>query len=391
MALRVGINAVFLGEQAGGVGRYTRQLLAALIGLDNAPELTVFAGSRLPAGVLREPWADEVRWVRMPVSPKNRLNVGAQLLGIPVLARLRRLDLIHSPGNTGPVWAPLPTVVTLHDLIWLHHPTEWHRSRRARASTRALAIRTAEASTRVLADSRAARDDFIETLGLAPQKIDVAPLAADGGEAAPEPEASLRTSLGLGDRRFILAVAQKRRYKRLDTLIRALTELDDEVALVLVGPSTPHEDELRETARGLRVADRVLFIDWVSESSLETLYRACTCFALPTIIEGFGLPVLEAMRRGVPVACSGRSSLPEVAGDAALYFDPDNQEQVTAAIRRLMEDSDLRARLASAGRQRAASFSWRRTAEATLASYDRAAASRRRYMASRGESRDPNS
>jgi glycosyltransferase involved in cell wall biosynthesis len=91
------------------------------------------------------------------------------------------------------------------------------------------------------------------------------------------------------------------------------------------------------------------------------------------------------------VACSRRSSLPEVAGDAALYFDPDNQAEVTAAIRRLMEDSDLRARLAGAGRHRAASFSWRRTAEATLASYDRAAASRRRYRASRGDSRDPNS
>jgi len=375
VALRVGINALFLGRRAGGVGRYTRRLLAALTALDNAPELTVFAGSRLPADVLREAWAEKVSWVRMPVSPNNPLNLGAQLLAIPVLARLRRLHVIHSPGNTGPLWSPVPTVVTLHDLIWLHYPLEWHRSRRARASTRALAIRTASASTRVLADSEAARDDFIETLGLAPEKIDVAPLAADAWEVVPEPEASLRARLGLGGRRFILTVAQKRRYKRLDTLIRALSQIDDDAALVLVGASTPHEEELRATARELRVTDRVFFLDWVSESSLETLYRTCACFALPTIIEGFGLPVLEAMSRGAPVACSRRSSLPEVAGDAALYFDPDDQDQVTSAIRRLLEDETLRRRLAGAGRERAGTFSWRRTAEATLASYNRAAAS----------------
>jgi len=377
MGLRVGINAVFLGEQAGGVGRYTLNLLAALTALDDAPELTVFAGSQLPADVPREPWAGEVTWVRIPVSPQNPLNLGAQLIGIPILARLRALEVIHSPGNTGPVWSPVPTVVTLHDLIWLHHPTEWHSSRRARTSTRALATRTARASTRVLADSNAARDDFVETLGLPPEKIDVAPLAADSRAAEPEPERSLRARLGLGDRRFVFTVAQKRRYKRLDTLIRALSELDEDTALLLVGPSTPHEKELRETALRLRVAHRVVFLDWVSDSSLETLYRACTCFVLPTIIEGFGLPILEAMSRGAPVACSRRSSLPEVAGDAALYFDPDDQQQVTAAIRRLMDDGDLRERLASAGSRRAADFSWRRTANATLVSYERARGARR--------------
>jgi glycosyltransferase involved in cell wall biosynthesis len=142
--------------------------------------------------------------------------------------------------------------------------------------------------------------------------------------------------------------------------------------LVLPGSPTEHEGELRQLADQLGVSERVHLLDWVSEEDLEGLYAAASCFVLPSFIEGFGLPILEAMLRGVPVACSRAGSLPEVAGDAALLFDPADHDEVTGAIRRLLEDRELAALLVERGRARAAAQTWRRTGEAALAGYRRA-------------------
>src|SRR5439155_25225552 len=138
----------------------------------------------------------------------------------------------------------------------------------------------------------------------------------------------------------------------------------------------PHELEMRCLAARLGLESRVRFVDWVSEDELEALYRASSCFVLPSLIEGFGLPVLEAMARRVPVACSNRPALPEVAGDAALFFDPEDHSAIAACIRRLLGESALATELVERGVERVRSFSWRRTAEATLASYHRAIAGR---------------
>jgi glycosyltransferase involved in cell wall biosynthesis len=203
-------------------------------------------------------------------------------------------------------------------------------------------------------------------------------LGVDGGEPpAGTPERELRTRLDLGEGPIVLSVAQKRRYKRLDTLIRALPELDPTIRLVLPGTPTPYEQELRALADELGVVDRLRLLDWISGDDLHGLYRAAAFFVLPSRIEGFGLPVLEAMRHGTPVACANRTALPEVAGDAALLFDPDDQAAVTDAMRRLLEDEDLRDRLVERGRDRTRLLSWDRTAAATLASYRRAVEWRR--------------
>jgi glycosyltransferase involved in cell wall biosynthesis len=170
----------------------------------------------------------------------------------------------------------------------------------------------------------------------------------------------------------VLSIAQKRTYKRLDALIRALPELPGEPVLVLGGPSGDDEPRLRALADELRVAERVRFLDWIEDADLTALYRHATCFCLPSQIEGFGLPVLEAMAHGTPVACSDRWALPEVAGDAALLFDPDDQPAITTALTQLLDDRALADRLGRAGLERARGFTWERTARATLASYERA-------------------
>jgi glycosyltransferase involved in cell wall biosynthesis len=215
-----------------------------------------------------------------------------------------------------------------------------------------------------------------QTLGLDPARIDVTHLGVrNGGHAEPVDEAELRARLDLGERPVVLCVSQKRTHKNLTTLVRAMAGLD--AVLVIPGSRTPHEAELRELAAELGVEDRVRFPDWLEDGELEGLYGLSACFVLPSLEEGFGLPLLEAMERGVPVCCSDISSLSEVAGDAGLLFDPHNVEAIRATLQRLLGDPALAADLAERGRQRARRFTWRRTADATLDVYRRAIDSRR--------------
>jgi glycosyltransferase involved in cell wall biosynthesis len=299
------------------------------------------------------------------------------MVGLPVAAARRRLDVIHSPANVGPlVTFRTAKVVTLLDVIWLHEREQVGHAGWSLTTMRLQSLASSRRADRVLAISEWAKQDLVAAAGLAPGRIDVTPLGVrPAGDAATE-EADLRARYSLGSGPIVLSVAQKRPYKNLDTLLRALPELDPDVRLVLPGASTPHENELRSLARQLGVTERVRFLAWVSDSDLAGLYRAATCFALPSRMEGFGLPILEAMAAGTPVACADRASLPEVAGDAALLFNPDDQRSVTGALRRLLDDPPLRADFVRRGRARVREFTWERTATATLAAYRRAMDSR---------------
>lgn len=374
--LRVGLNLIFLGERAGGAGRYARELPGALLAVEPATRITVFVSRDAPADLRSEPWADAVRWVTVPVGLGGvPTHVPAEYLVLPALAAAQRLDVLHSPANTGPTVLPgVAGVVSLLDLIWLHRPQEWEASPRVHRTMRRRVGRAVAGADRIFAISQAAAADFTATLGLASERIEVTPLGVRRPRVAPVAEGELRTRLGLGDARILLCAAQKRPYKNLGVLLDALAALPPDVMLVLPGSSTPYELQLRDRARRLGIGERVRFPDWLSDAWLEGLYACASAFALPSLIEGFGLPVIEAMARGVPVACSDIPSLTELAGEAALTFDPQCQEDVSAAIRRLLEDRALARRLAERGRERAARFTWERTGEATLAGYRRAIA-----------------
>jgi len=386
--LRVGLNLVFLGECAGGVGRYATELAGGLLEAEPDSELHVFISRDAPEQLREAPWAQSVRWVELPVRLSGPpLHVLAQFAALPPLALARRLDVLHSPANTGPAIAPgLVSVVSLHDLIWLHRAAEWESSAHIQRRMDVLVRHCLRHVDRVFADSHAAAEDFVETLGLSRERIDVTPLGVrPPGDGATVPEHELRARLALGDARVLMCVAQKRPYKNLRALICALAGLDDDVMLVLPGAPTEHERELRELADRLGVGSRVRLLDWVSDEELGGLYALASVFALPSFIEGFGLPVLEAMAHDVPVACARVAALPEIAGDAALLFDPNSQDEVTAALRRLLDDRALADRLVARGRERVAQYSWRRTGEASLAGYRRAMLARapRRFSPAR--------
>jgi glycosyltransferase involved in cell wall biosynthesis len=373
--MKIGLNLVFLGEEAAGAGRYVRELLPALLEAEPSNRLAAFVSERVPESFLAQPWAGEVEWVRVRLGGGAR-HLATVMVGLPVLAVRRGLDVLHSPANVGPLLAPrVAKVVTLLDLIPLHQREGWEAGRRARFAMGTLGLASARRADRVIAISEAAKRDFVETAGVPVEKIDVTPLGVrvdEGAEATPEAE--LRAGLDLGPGHVVLCVAQKRPYKNLGALVRALPDLESDTRLVLTGSSTAHEDALRALAVSLGVSDRVRFTVWLPEPDLEGLYRAATCFALPSLIEGFGLPVLEAMARGLPVACSDRYALPEVTGGAAVLFDPEDQGEVTGALQRLLTDEALRSDLTRKGREQARLFTWARTARATLDSYRKAVA-----------------
>lgn len=364
--MRVGLNLMFLVEEAGGAGRYAFELIPALLEAEPRLELTLFVNSDAPAALAKAAWAGEASWVRLPTRFSNRTHLPGQALVLPAVAARRRIDVVHSIANGGPpLTIGAQRVVTLLDLIWLHQGEAWG----SRSAVRTMALLTrlaARTANRVVAISDAARDDIVRHFGLTAEKVDVTPL----GVRIPATAPPRRPGDGPP---VILCVAQKRPYKNLASLIRAVADLrDEQPTLVLPGAPTEHEAELRALAERLGVAGQVRFPPWVSDAQLDELYAGAMCFVLPSLIEGFGLPVLEAMARGVPVACSDRPALPEVAGDAAILFDPTDQGAVTHSVRRLIQEGELRKELSARGLERARMFSWRRTAELTLASYRRA-------------------
>ncbi|HTU79952.1 MAG TPA: glycosyltransferase family 1 protein [Solirubrobacteraceae bacterium] len=367
---------MFLRDASGGAGRYARELPGALLEVEPDTEIHVFVSRDVPADLREEPWAGAVRWVRCPVGHENeRANLAFQFALIPPLALLRRLDVLHSLANVGPaVIYRVASVVSLLDVIWMRPPEEWGGTRAWQRSLRRLVEHDTRHADQVFAISQAGAEEIVRSLGVSRERVHVTPLGARAPATIAASETAVRRELVLGAARVLLCVAQKHRYKNLERLVRALPQLDGDVVLVIPGFSTAHERELSALAEDLGVADRLRLPEWLSEATLAGLYALSSVFVLPSLVEGFGLPVLEAMLRGVPVACSNTSSLPEVAGDAALLFDPESQEQIVLVIRRLLSDGELAQRLAARGRERAVSFTWQRTGVASMAGYRRAIA-----------------
>jgi glycosyltransferase involved in cell wall biosynthesis len=376
--MHVGLNLVFLvpGE-TGGMEVAARELLPALLAAaPPAMRFTAFVNRE----AARDPLGELVETIVVPVRATNRAErVRGEQQHLPRLARRAGVDLVHSLASTAPARGQFARVVTIHDLIYKVFP-EAHRSILS-LGLRVLVPLAARRSHRIIVDSHSTRDDVVRLLGAPAERIDVVPLGL-GLTALAEPasEAQLRSRLGLGERPVALSVSAKRPHKNLARLLQALALLPSERRPMAVIPGYPtwYEAELRDQAASLGVADDVRFLDWVEAVELEGLYALAACFVLPSLYEGFGLPVLEAMSRGVPVACSDRSSLPEVAGDAALLFDPESPRAIADAIERLLTDEALAARLREAGRAQAARFTWEATARGTLASYERALADARR-------------
>ncbi len=367
--MRVGLDLLYLipGE-TGGREAYARELVPAMLELAPELELVAFVG-RDAGPELASELGESVRSIVLPVSARSRAQWAAGELALLSLAAGRaRVELTHSMANFAPPWGRFRRVVTIHDLQYRAVPELL--SPPARAATHGLVSLAAHRADRVIAVSNAGRDEIVSGLGIAGARIDVVP---NGVRPAPAPPdtSGVRERHGLDTGRpLLLVVATNLPHKNLPAAIEALALLDAarRPQLVLAGHGTDDGD-LQALAASRGVARDTRLLGALSAEELESLYALADGLLLPTLHEGFGLPVIEAMARSIPVACSDIPALREVAGPAALYFDPRVPAQIAARIGELVGDRGAADRLRELGRAQAATFSWSAAAAGTLASY----------------------
>ena len=371
--MHIGVNAHLLSFRAGyrraGVSQYTEQILHRLMRdvPSSGDRLTVYAGNVLPPDGFAP---HTVQW-RASLLPTERApaRIAWEQCIAPIITARDGLDVLFCPVNVVPLTVQTPTVVTVHDLAFLATPEAFHASKR-----RYLALmtrRSVRRARRVIAVSAHTKGDLVRHFGVQPEKITVIPNAVETRFRPPESAAEVeafKTTHGLPDR-FILFVGTLEPRKNLRRLIKAFEIIardDPAIHLAIVGASGWLNSDLAPLVRARGLATRVTFAGYISDEELPRWYQAASVFCYPSLYEGFGLPVLEAMACGTPVVTAATSSLPEVAGGAAILVDPTDTHAIAAGIDDLLGDPARRETLRAAGLARARAFSWERTAAETL-------------------------
>lgn len=368
--MRIALDARLNAYRRGGIPQYTRQLLTALADIAPDDRLISLQHREMQRPLVVAPNVER-RTIRTP--PHHRLERWTLPLELVPL----RPDVLHCPDFIAPRLRPCPAVVTIHDLAFLRYPEILDDSARAfYGQVRASATR----AQGIIAVSEATRQDIVQMLNIPPADVTVIYEAA-----APlyrrldlrPGEVRLLGGQPVSEGSFLLFVSTLEPRKNLPTLLRALRLCLDRrpqtpYRLVVVGARGWRDEPIFQTVRDLRLDEHVLFAGAVGQYDLRWLYNACRIYINPSLYEGFGLPLLEAMACGAPCIAAATSSLPEIGGDAVLYVPPREVELWAETIGELWEDQERRAELGRLGRVRAQRFSWIRAARETRAVYQRA-------------------
>jgi glycosyltransferase involved in cell wall biosynthesis len=345
-----------------GIGRYTREIVTGLASLGGFDAIRLIGAPKeldpFVAGITST--------VKMEVVALKggRYSPIAQAGWIALMAGSDIADVTLFPHWDVPLTGlPTRSVVTIHDLI--HLRVKGAASAARRAVARAMIGRAVQGATRLIADSAFTQHDLIAEFPGAAGRVDVVPLGvSEIFSRAPAPPASgLRLPAS-----YILCVANRKPHKNLGAAVEVLARLvpvHKTLRMVFAGERFAEWNRTMARAEELNVADRIVDLDAVSDEALHALYANAAVYLHPSRYEGFGFPILEAMASGAPVVASNATSIPEVAGTAAVLVDPDDIDGMAAAVARLLDGPAERKRAAAAGRQQAALFSWRKTAEQT--------------------------
>ena len=367
---RIAIDARLTAYRTGGIAEYTRNVIRELTALDPESQYRILHARRATE-TLPQPSAANFRRVTTLTPCHHRL----ERLALAVECAPLRLDLLHSPDFIPPRCLPVigaRQVITVHDLNFLHYPQfQTAASLRYYAGNIRIAVRQAD---HILADSEATRADMVTRLNVPPQQITVHRLGVDPA-FRPLPAvqiAEARRRLKLPDA-YLLFVGTLEPRKNLPGLLTAYAALvaraPDVPPLLIAGRRGWLSETLADQGRALGLEKRLIWREDIADADRPALYNGAALLTLPSFYEGFGLPPLEAMACGVPVVVSDRSSLPEVAGTAGLYVDPDQPDSIAEGLYRALTDSDWRTQAISAGLARAATFNWRQTAQIVLQVY----------------------
>jgi glycosyltransferase involved in cell wall biosynthesis len=359
-ALRIGVNALYLiPGGVGGTEIYLRGLLSALAEIDSVNQYFIFTNRETGADLTPE----QANFTAVP-QPIRAASRPARILweqtALPLAAARLHLDVLLNGGFTAPLVCPCPQVTMFHDLQHIRHPEyfRWFDL----PFWKVLLYGSAHISRLLVTPSQASADDVVRHYRLPARKVRVTWLGVD--------PVFFQVAQRRRPEKFLLAVSTLHPHKNLDGLLRAFAEFRrerPEFRLTVCGLHGFFTGPLQQLRESLGLAEAVDFPGWIPRKDLHDLYARAWAFVYPSLFEGFGIPVVEAMAAGIPMACSNIEPIAGIADDAALRFDPRDPAAMVAALRSITGDEALRQRLAQAGPRRAAEFSWRKTAELTLA------------------------
>jgi glycosyltransferase involved in cell wall biosynthesis len=381
--MRIGIDYTAAARQGGGIGRYTRELVQALLCRESVHQYALFAAV---GGLGARDWRLAIenlqslvfsfKFRAVPLTDDWLHRLWQRLrLPIPVEVITGPLDIFYSPDFVlPPTLRTTRTLLTVHDLSFLHYPDAFVPS--LRQYLERVVPRSVARADRVLADSKSTRDDLVAYFDTPPEKVEVLYSGVDSRfrpEKAPGEEERLKTKYGI-ESPYILSVGTLQPRKNYVRLIKAFANLPlanlqlANLQLVIAGGRGWLYEEIFAEAE--KHGNRVRILGFVDDADLPALLRNAVLFAFPSLYEGFGIPPLEAMACGTPVVCSNASSLPEVAGDAALMVDPLDVDGLAEAMARALEDDDLRGKMIAEGLTQAARFTWEGAARQLLDSFE---------------------
>ncbi len=369
--MKIGIDARFFGPVGKGLGRYVERLVENLEKIDQTNEYIIF--------LRKENWdyyTPKVSNFKKVLADYRWYSLVEQV-AIPWLIWREKLDLVHFPHFNIPIFCPTKFVVTIHDLILLQFPTP-------RATTlgpllykiKYLAYRIVIGfglwrAKKIITVSECTKKELINYFKVKPEKIVVTYEACDGVEYG---------QLGIPDKDvlkkhkivkpYLLYVGNAYPHKNLESLIEVFGNLNLDYQLVLVGREDYFYERLKREIVDLKIKNKIVFTRFVSEKELADLYRNASLYVFPSFVEGFGLPGLEAMSYGLPVVASNSSCLPEIYGEAAVYFDPKSHQDMAEKIKKVLFDQTLRKELISKGLEQVKKYSWQKCAEQTLSVYN---------------------
>lgn len=374
--MRIGVDITAAVTQGGGIGRYTRELIYALVKADKENDYHLFSAKQPPSLPVSDPIpaGENISYHQAPLSERWLYRLWYRLrLPLPVQLLTGSLDLYHSPDFVlPPVLGDIPTILTVHDLSFIHFPETFTPALVNYLNN--VVPWSVERATHILADSQATKDDLTNIWRVASDKVTVL-YSGVSGRFRPVTDkqqlAAVRERYGVGDAHYLVSVSTLQPRKNYQMLVRAFKPVAEQQPhnLVIAGGKGWLYDEMLAEVDRQGLKGRVKFIGFVADGDLPSLYSEASLMVFPSLYEGFGLPLLEAMACGVPVLTSNASCLPEVAGEAAVQLPPTDQAAWSQTMSGLLSNSGQRAKMVAAGFLQVRQFTWKKAAGQLLEIY----------------------
>jgi glycosyltransferase involved in cell wall biosynthesis len=377
IARRIGIDVTSALTQGGGIGRYTRELIRALVSINSADELHLFSARIPDSKPLSEslPSAVNVAYHPAPLSERWLYRLWYRVrLPVPIQWVTGPLDLFHSPDFVlPPTSGNIPTLLTVHDLSFLHYPETFPNALVDYLNR--IVPWSVNRATHILADSKSTKEDLLSSWQIPAEKVTVLYSGVNEQFRPLEDSskiAAVRQKYGLDERPYVFAVGTVQPRKNYQMLIRAFRPLAMRLPhnLAFAGGKGWLDEGMKSEVERQGLKERVRFTGFVADEDLPALYCGASLLAFPSLYEGFGLPILEAMACGLPCIISDASSLPEVGGDAAIQLPPTNEIMWTEAMLELLTDEEKQAQMIETGFIQARSFSWNKAAKELVQVYN---------------------